>query len=95
MTYNLFPRLFVEIYRAVAGGKLARALELQLCYIPFLDLVMKYGIFQAVDHLMRQKGYDSCSFRRPRQRLDAEAGARMMRELEPILQRMSATLGNP
>jgi dihydrodipicolinate synthase/N-acetylneuraminate lyase len=92
MTYNLFPKLFVNIYKAMGTGNLSRALELQHCYLPFLDLAVKYGIFSVFDYLMREQGYDSCSFRRPRQLLDKNTSGRLMKELEPVLANISDTL---
>ncbi len=92
MTYNLFPKLFVEIYRAGVAGNHARAIALQHAYMPFLDVAIKYGIFSAMDYLMRREGVDGCSFRRPRQLLDEKTGARLLKDLEPILATIAATL---
>lgn len=93
MTYNLFPKLFVGIYQAAMVGDYARALQLQHSYLPFLDVAVKYGIMPAFDFLMRRQGVTGLSFRRPRQQLDAAAGARLEKDLGPILERIDRTLG--
>lgn len=93
MTYNLFPKLFVNLYQAVATGKLVQALKLQKCYLPFLDLALKYGLFPVFDQLMREQGFGPFSYRRPRQILDKKAGGRLMKELKPVMARINATMG--
>lgn len=93
MTYNLFPKLFVGIYKAVEARNFSRALDLQHAYLPFLDVAVKYGIMPAVDFLMRRQGYDACSFRRPRQLLDEKTGSRLLKELEPVMARINQTVG--
>src|SRR6185437_16771561 len=58
LTYNLLPRLFVRLYQAAEAKDYARALALQDAYAPYLDLLVKAGIFAATDFLMRRQGLD-------------------------------------
>ena len=93
MTYNLFPRLFAEIYKATAGGDLARAVALQHAYLPFLDLAIKFGVMPTMDYLMRRAGLETYSFRRPRELLDKETGSRLLKQVEPIMANINQAVG--
>ena len=79
--YNLFPKLFLEIYHAVGKGDIARAMELQNCFLGYADLLWRAGVIPLFEHLMRQRGFGPYCFRRPRIVIDAE----MLKSIEQEL----------
>jgi N-acetylneuraminate lyase len=92
MTYNLLPRLFVRMYEAAAKRDWERALAIQHAYMPYLNVLAKYGIFAAGDFLMRHGGMEAFSFRRPREVLDQGTGATLLKELEPVVREINAVV---
>jgi len=71
MNYNLFPKLFVGIYNAVAQEDIAGAMSLQNKFLSYSKLQWKLGIVETFEYLMKKKGYGPFCFRRPRSVLDA------------------------
>ncbi|MBR5768047.1 MAG: dihydrodipicolinate synthase family protein [Clostridia bacterium] len=65
MNYNVFPELFVLIYKCVRNGDIANALKLQDALAAFLDPVFRYGLYESVEHTIKLRfGIESC-FREP------------------------------
>lgn len=90
LTYNLFPNLFINLYRATSEGNIGRAIELQNVFIAFLDRAVRWGIFQVLDYLLKERGFGPCFYRRPRLVLDAEAGRRFTAEMRPLIAAIEA-----
>ncbi len=83
MNYNLFPRLFVAIYQAVNAGDIARAMVLQNHFLPFVDVIFRYGLRPSFETLMREQGLAPYCFRRPRQRFDEATSRKFLEEVHP------------
>jgi len=83
LNYNLFPKLFLGIYEAVAERDLAAAMELQDRLQPFMDVMWQYGLPQSFEFLMREWGLATYVWRRPRVSLDKETGRRLLADAQP------------
>lgn len=79
--YNLFPELFLGIYRAVQAGDFDRALRLQMPFVELAHLFHRYGVRPVFELLMRQRGLAPFCFRRPRLELSSAS----LRSLQPLL----------
>ncbi len=84
MTYNLFPKLFVDIYQAVQSKDITRAMQLQKYFMNFLDLALKYPFYATFDLLMRRKGFGPFTYRRPREVLYGSTANNFLKETEAI-----------
>ena len=82
MWYNVFPRLFLGIYDAVQQGDLQRGMELQECFLDFVQFGWDYGMVAVWELVMRQRGLAEHSRRRPRPEL-SEQGHRALAEVLP------------
>ena len=83
MTYNLFPRLFLGIYEAVGQGDIKRAMDLQSRFLPYIDIVLRYGLRAWFELAMRERGLAPHCYRRPREVLDEATSCRLLAELRP------------
>lgn len=87
MNYNLFPELFLGIYRAVAEGNIARALDLQERFLAYADVLWRYGgIKPNFESLMRDMGLAPYVWRRPRPARDEETNREFLAEVRPKLE---------
>ncbi len=65
MNYNVFPELFVLIYKCFRDGDIKNAMKLQDALSAFLDPVFRYGLWESVEHTVRLRfGIEHC-FREP------------------------------
>ena len=65
MNYNVFPELFVLIYKCFKEGDIANAMKLQDALSAFLDPVFRYGLWESVEHTVKLRfGIEHC-FREP------------------------------
>ena len=66
MNYNVFPELFVLIYRCMQKGDVAHAMKLQDGLSAFLDPVFRFGLFESVEHTVALRfGAGTRCFREP------------------------------
>lgn len=65
MFYNLFPRLFVEIFKSMREGDTAKAWELQSRFLDFSDLYLTHGVKNLFEFLMRKRRLIKRCFRKP------------------------------
>ncbi len=86
--YNVFGRLFVEIYRAVQQNKIDRAMELQNLLNCFVEPGWKYGMKPYFEYVMRIKGLAPHCFRRPHVAMNAE----IIKDIEPEVEAAIATI---
>lgn len=93
MTYNIFPKYFVNLYQAVLDGKIARAIEMQNRFCAFLNCAMGYGIRPVLDLIMRERGFGPFSCRRPRTVLSEAASREYHRKADPLAAAMEAAMG--
>ena len=80
--YNIFPRLFLNIYDSVRSGQIERAVELQKTLLTFCDLAWAHGPAAVFEFLMQKKGLADQVFRRPSPALDRETQKRIEPELD-------------
>ena len=88
MTYNLFPRLYVGIYKHAQAGDIAGAMELQNLCMSFLDVAFRHGIQRVFELLMRERGFAPRCFRQRQYQLDDEWCREAIAALEPCLCRI-------
>jgi len=85
MTYNLFPKVFVELYQAVCEGDILYAMQLQERYVAFLDLAIRVGLMQVFEYMLKARGFGPRVFRVPKPALDEETLRRFTHEVRPII----------
>ncbi len=91
--YNLFPKLFLEIYQAVRENNITRALELQDTLLCFGDLAWEHGVRQIFELLMRERGLAPNCFRKPRQSLDKSERETILPELNKKIKEIEKIIG--
>lgn len=82
MWYNLFPEVFVSIYKNIESGNLELAANLQNKLLLFLDKAWKYGVVQAFETIMRARGLAPYCFRNKRFHVDIETQNKILKETE-------------
>jgi N-acetylneuraminate lyase len=92
LNYNLFPKLFLGIYQAATCGDYARALALQDRLHPFMVAMLRYGIYESFEYIMREQGLAPYIWRRPRVNLDRQTGQQLMTEVQPLIDAMEQDL---
>lgn len=92
LNYNLFPKLFLGIYQNVVDGNIAHAMELQDRLQPFMDILLRYGLYESFEYMMRELGLASYIWRRPRINLDKETQQKLMAEAQPLIDGMQRGL---
>ena len=80
-TYNILPKLFLELYDAFCRSDMRAARELQAQGNRIIDTYVKYGGIPALREILRQMGYDCGYCRRPLGRLSSDQVASMSAEL--------------
>ena len=86
MNYNLFPKAFIGIYRAVNEGNIVRAMELQKLIVGYVDVIFRYNLFKSFETIMQHLGKAPHSYRRPRPEMDKETARRFLGEAVPMLE---------
>ncbi|MBO4413895.1 MAG: dihydrodipicolinate synthase family protein [Clostridia bacterium] len=99
MNYNVFPELFVLIYKCVQSGDIKHATVLQNALAEFLDPVFRYGLYESVEHTVKLRfGIERC-FREPNavhvmtDEQKAEV-ADKMKYLDGVVAQVAAELGD-
>ena len=69
---NLFPEMYVRIYREMNGGSIEKAMDIQKAFVDFLHESWKYGVVEVFEELMREFGYAGRCFRKPYSNLDRD-----------------------
>ena len=85
MNYNLFPKAFIGIYKAVAQGDIPRAMELQRLVVDYVEVIFKYNLFKSFEAIMQHLDRAPHSYRRPRPTMDRESRQRFIAEADPRL----------
>ena len=88
MWYNLFPKLYVDIFHCVQSGDIDKAMKLQNKLIDFCNLGWKYGLIAVFEYLMKQRGFGPHYFRKPRITLSEK----LIAEMHPLLEKKIATI---
>lgn len=83
-TYNWLTPLFVELYRAHAGGELARAAALQAQANRLMRPALRYEVIAGQKAVMRYLGVDCGPTRHPIAPLDAAAQAELFAALDAL-----------
>jgi N-acetylneuraminate lyase len=66
MNYNVFPELFVTMYKCCKNGDIVNAMKLQDALSHFLDPVFEYGLWESVEHTVELRfGMGMRCFREP------------------------------
>lgn len=86
--YNLFPKLYVAIYKAVQSGNISRAMDLQQRLVAFCDTAWIYGIRETFEFLMAKRGFGPKCFRDFQPTTDTET----LKSIEPELDKKIAAI---
>ncbi len=84
MWYNLFPKLYVDIYKYIKAGKIEAAMNLQNKILRFCHIAMNVGFISIFNHLMKERGYGEFCFRAPRNLMPGSK----FKEIEPKLNKI-------
>lgn len=85
MWYNLFPKVFVEIFKLIKRGELLKAAEYQNTLNQFLGTAWKFGVCEVFDMLMNEYGLAPKCFRRPCVPFDLTTKNMVMKEIKQPL----------
>ena len=77
--YNVFPKLFLEIYRSVKNEEIRRALECQNAFNSLIDICQRH----IIELLLKEGGTGPHCFRRPRATIKKE----ILKEILPDLRK--------
>ena len=91
-TYNLFPKLFVEIYQSYKKGDIDRAMQLQNHLVAFCHLAWKHGVPAIFERLMKARGFGAHCFRKPRPTIDDEVYNRIEPQLNKLIAAIDETV---
>ncbi len=86
--YNLFPQLFVEIFRNFKSGRIDRAMELQNLLLDFSNIAWKNNVPAVFQSFMRERGLAPHCFRRP----SPQVGPNSFESIEPELSKRIAAI---
>jgi N-acetylneuraminate lyase len=81
MWYNVFPELFLGIYRHFQNHRWDEALKLQHAFLEFVQLGWKHDMVALFEMVMRDKGLVEFVKRRPRTAFPSESASALRREL--------------
>ena len=82
--YNIFPRLFVEIFKSAQEGNWARAAELQLLVNPVMKVIFDAGLLPATRQILKHQGFPCGDPLLPRAPLSDAASNALLREIEAL-----------
>ena len=68
-TYNVMPRLFVELFPRVKGGRAEEARPLQMKADDLIELMLKFDVISCCKLMLEQRGYDIGETNAPMKRL--------------------------
>lgn len=86
--YNIFPRLFVEIFSLAREGKWSNAAELQILINPILKKIFDAGLLPATREILKLQGFPCGEALLPRAPLSAVALQTLRREIEALPSRI-------
>ncbi len=93
--YNIFPDLFVDVYRLACAGDWAAARAVQDRINTVIRITLQFPCFPAIKEILRWRGIDCGECVRPRRPLTAEQSADLRRQLQdaglPIVRPVSRT----
>ena len=70
-TYNVMPRLFVNIFNAVKAGRVDDALKMQMQADELIELMLRYDVISCCKLVLDDRGYDIGETNRPMKRLSS------------------------
>ena len=70
-TYNVMPKLFVELYGHVKAGRIAEARALQMKADDLIELILGYDVISCCKLMLDGRGYDIGEPNAPMKRLAA------------------------
>lgn len=82
--YNIFPRLFVEIFSLAREGKWSKAVELQILLNPVLKKIFDAGLLPATREILKFQGFPCGDALLPRAPLCAAASTTLRREIDAL-----------
>lgn len=68
--YNLYPEIFLNIYKAVNRGDITSAMKYQNCFLPLSVAARQYGLVEVFEYIMKKYGLAMRCFRSPSKCLD-------------------------
>ena len=80
-TYNVMPRLFVELFTRVKGGRVEEARPLQMKADDLIELMLKFDVISCCKLMLEQRGYDIGETNAPMKRLTAGQKAAFLKAL--------------
>ena len=80
-TYNVMPRLFVELFTRVKGGRAEEARPLQMKADDLIELMLKFDVISCCKLMLEQRGYDIGETNAPMKRLTAGQKAAFLEAL--------------
>lgn len=83
-TYNVMPKLFVNIYRYFKEGNIKAAQEEQFKANHLIDILIKFGVINGVKDILDMLGYDCGYCTYPMKRFTADEQAAFRAELARI-----------
>lgn len=89
MTYNVFPKLFVRMYRLIRDGDIAGAMKLQDKLNRFVDVLVHHGSWTTLEAALEVRGLPARCARHPRLELAEDARNRLKSELQSVLSRLT------
>lgn len=81
-TYNVMPRLYIDIMRAASGGDLATARRLQHAAGAIIKVLRDYEVIPATKALLTSLGFQVGPCVRPMPRIEGERAASLRRDAE-------------
>jgi len=93
--YNVFPRLFVSLYRLHRSGAHEQALELQIRALSLLDWTAGFPREPVFERALRLRGFGPRFFRQPRAELDQETETRVAAQLEAKMAALDESFATP
>ena len=82
MWFNLFPKLYVDIFEYVKAGRIDKAMSLQHLLMEFCNIAWKYGLLSVFEYLMRRRDLAPYCFRKPRVPMLENGASGILAELD-------------
>ncbi|MBQ0125175.1 MAG: dihydrodipicolinate synthase family protein [Clostridiales bacterium] len=79
-TYNVMPKLFVELYREFKAGNIENAMKIQKALTSVIEVMLKYQVIAAAKAMLCELGFDAGQCNKPIRQLDSDERVALMRE---------------
>ena len=84
-TYNVMPKLFVELYDAFKSGRVEEAKNIQLAINRVLTILVKYQAIASTKALLTDMGFDVGQCTKPLHQIDDAERAAFLKEVHGII----------